>query len=666
MLNFWKKLSVAHKLYGLIGVMALLICVELYTLRFAVTTLSAVRAFVGGEGMWSKAQKSAVFDLQAYALTRDDKYYANFLEHMKVPLGDHRARMALQKQSLDMNEVTEGFLAGKIHPDDIPKMVHLVREFHDVSYLANALDYWARADVLLLDLHRLGEKLKTEVEKGRSADSTEIADLFRDISQLDTELTYLEDGFSSTLGVASRWLERTLVIALICLVIVVEGTGLFLTVTFARSLSRVLKELVNAANKVGQGDFSVRVPVQSHDELGTLAESLNNMTSRLQNQVLSRMTAEEASKTKNLFLANMSHEIRTPLNAVLGFAELLHSPDLTQKEKDDYLDIIRRTGSSLTSIINDILDITRIEAGEVEIELSAFSLTQLISDIECILQVKCREKGIQLHFYRHGYVADFIRSDVGRLRQILTNIIGNAVKFTGKGGIRVTYQVEGAQLVFSITDTGPGITEAQLGRLFQPFSQGDDSVRKKHGGTGLGLQISQRLAHLMGGDLKLIRTEVGVGSTFMIQIPYWPTTDKAAQATLEGHPTWTERETPLKSLLGKHILICEDSPDNQFLAQKFLSQTNASLDFVSNGEEALLRTNQKSYDLILMDMQMPVLDGFAATQNLRRRGVLTPIIAITGYAMNSDRDKCFSAGCSAFLPKPYNREALLRCISKWL
>ncbi|CAN5664481.1 hypothetical protein BH10BDE1_BH10BDE1_15580 [soil metagenome] len=660
MKRWWQRLSVSKKLYGVVGIMGLLIATELGTLYFAMSTLSAVRAFVGGEGLWSKAQKNAVHNLQLYAMTRDEKFYQLFLTHLSVPLGDRRARAALMAAEPDMREISEGFLQGQNHPQDLPGMVNLIRRWHKVPHLARAIEKWQDGDMLMSELIVLAQRLHTEDSKGLNGSERNIDRIVAEISHIDAQLTEAETEFSNRLGEASRWLENILMILLLLAVCTVEGTGIILTISFGRGLTSVLKELNDAAIRIGGGDLNLSVPVRSNDELGQLAVSLNGMVANLRRQKSGRENAEHASETKNLFLANMSHEIRTPLNAILGFSELLSSPDLAPEDRARFAKIIRRTGASLTTIINDILDISKVEAEQIEVVTATFSLKQLMADLFTLLKIRCDENGINLIFEKRGEIPEWIQSDVSRLRQILANIIGNSIKFTEFGSVKVVYETHDSNLTFSVTDTGGGIAADRVDRLFKPFSQGDDSVQKKFGGTGLGLMISQRLAQLLGGDVWLAHNLPGQGSTFVIQIRY--VLGAAVPAPIaDAKPTVS---TGGKELAGLSILVVEDSKDNQLLADLFLTEAGARVSFADNGQIGVATATREEFDLILMDIQMPVMDGYSATRELRRRGCHAPIIALTGYAMKEDQDKCMGAGCNAYVSKPFNSLTLIQSVTK--
>lgn len=658
--RWWQNLSVSKKLFSVVGVMALLIATELFTLYFAMNTLSAVRAFVGGEGLWSKAEKNAVYNLQRYAITRSESNYNSFLEELKVPLGDHQARVEMEKPQIDMDVINRTFAEGHIHPSDVPQMVKLVRRFYGEPHLAKALDKWRLGDDLIFKLIDFGNQLHQEVKK-EEPDQIKIESLMNQISRLDIDITQVENDFSYALGEASRWLENVLMLLLLAAVVTIEGTGLFLTFRFGQSLTRVLRELNQAAILVGQGDLSQKVAVHSKDELGQLAKSINDMIENLEKQTNERQSAEHASQAKNLFLANMSHEIRTPLNAILGFSDLLQDPSISEQDKVRYAAIIKRTGASLTTIINDILDVAKVEAEQIKMDLTRFSLKQLLSDLYVLLRMRCEEKHIQLLFEQKGDVSEFIYSDQTRLRQILANIVGNSIKFTSKGFVKLTYEVQDSSLIFTVQDSGAGVTKEQQAQLFKPFSQGDNSVRKKYGGTGLGLVLSQKLAQLLGGDVGLLESRPNVGSTFLVRISYVPV---RKDQVVSAPTALVEKEISGLPLLNKKVLVVEDSPDNQILAQLYLSKSGASVQFADNGEEGVTKATDEKFDIILMDIQMPIMDGYSATSELRRQQVDTPIIALTGYAMKEDQERCLSVGCNDYISKPFDQKKLIKTILK--
>ena len=388
-----------------------------------------------------------------------------------------------------------------------------------------------------------------------------------------------------------------------------------------------------------------------------------------------KAAAEAANDAKSLFLANMSHEIRTPLTAILGFAENLLDTELPEAERRNAAKTIVRNGEHLVLIINDILDLSKIEAGRVDAERLRFSPAQLISDVVSVMRVRANARQLALQLSWETPLPESIESDPTRLRQILINLVGNAIKFTHQGSveIRVAMQAERPtpSLVCSIVDTGIGMTPLQVSQLFQPFSQADQSTTRRFGGTGLGLSISRRLARILGGDIS-VRSEPGRGSTFEVHVV---TGSLAGVRWLtdpsEGIEASDAREHVASVELKGHVLLAEDSPDNQLLISAFLRKAGVEVTLAENGQIAsdlALAALQAGtpFDVVLMDMQMPTLDGYEATQRLRQAGYPYPIIALTANAMQSDRQRCFDSGCNDYATKPINRQQLIQQIAAQL
>jgi PAS domain S-box-containing protein len=382
--------------------------------------------------------------------------------------------------------------------------------------------------------------------------------------------------------------------------------------------------------------------------------------------------AEAANRTKSEFLANMSHEIRTPMTAILGFAEMLQNKSPKECSEIGCVQIIRRNALHLLELINEILDLSKIEASEMTIESIACDLPEMLSDVIALMRSRASEKSLGFGITFAGPIPRLIQIDPTRLRQILVNLLGNAIKFTTIGNIHLKVSDKGAGsdrivLRIEVIDSGIGMTNEQMARLFQPFTQGDESITRKFGGTGLGLTISRHLARLLNGDITVL-SGFGIGSTFILEVDGGPSTE------VEMLKNLTEDTLPVRardavhhsiSLKGR-ILLVEDGRDNQRLLHTLLTDAGAVVAIADNGQIGVQLATTEPFDLILMDMQMPVMDGYAATSELRRLGIKTPIIALTAFAMAEDRVRCIAIGCTAYLSKPVDEDTLLETVGRHL
>ncbi len=431
-----------------------------------------------------------------------------------------------------------------------------------------------------------------------------------------------------------------------------------------------------------------RVGDGSSDEIGEMGRAFDRMADVLQDlqgsleKRVAQRTAElevalkrarEADEAKSRFLANVSHEIRTPMTAILGFTDLLLDPSSTESDKLNAAQTIRRSGQHLMSLINDILDLSKIEAGKLEVERTRVDVPQLVREVLELLDGRARERNLTLSAEAEGPIPETIESDPVRLRQILVNLVGNAIKFTERGGVRIVVSAdrERERITFRVIDTGIGMTPEQLQRVFRPFTQADVSTTRRFGGTGLGLTISRHLARLLGGDLAA-HSKPGKGSEFVLTLPTGPLEGvKMIDALPHGA---READAPqgveLPKLEGR-VLLVEDGLDNQRLFCYLLRKAGAEVDMAEDGkqgvEQALrAEADGNPYDLILMDMQMPVMDGYEATRRLREAGYRRPIVAMTAHAMKGELDRCLEAGCDDYLSKPVRREKLIREVAKWI
>ena len=459
-------------------------------------------------------------------------------------------------------------------------------------------------------------------------------------------------------------------------------------VLFQRQVHRPLTSLRKFAQGFEGGDLNQRIQVQYPDEIGQVGRALNRMADQLQANLTevaeSRDQAIAANKAKSEFLANMSHELRTPLNAILGFSALMsHEADVSESQKRT-LGIINRSGEHLLSLINDVLEMAKIESGRTLIEPMPFDLHRLLEGICEMLDVRAQAQGIELRLEQSKELPQYVEADENKLRQVLLNLVGNAVKFTKQG--QVVLQVEATAIdgnrdsnsnhlvSFAVADTGPGISEADLTAIFEPFKQ-TPVGRNTHDGAGLGLAISRRFVQLMGGDLTA-SSQLGQGSTFVFSMPMQET----AAASLESETSQPRRIIGLAAGQPQHkILVVDDVEENRFLLNKVLELIGFEVEIATNGMEAIERWKTWQPDLIWMDMRMPVMDGFEATRCIRdlessQRSAVsqadspqtTIVVALTAFAFEEHRQMTLDAGCDDYIRKPFRESEVLEKMAQHL
>ncbi|WP_214070031.1 response regulator [Mucilaginibacter sp. dw_454] len=658
--------------------MAFLIVMELFTLGFAIQTLSSVRSFVGGEGLWSKAQKDAVASLRLYAYSRNEKDYIAFQQFLKVPLGDGKARKALEKKDPDLEMARQGFIEGRIHPDDIDGMIKLMLRFNQNKYIAHTIFYWEKAEAAMLRLIPVSEQLHKDIVSGNISRS-ETNQVLSYIEKINAQLTPLEDNFSYTLGEGSRWFEQLILRILIGLALTVEITGILIAISISRGIEKGLKEIIKGAEMVSNELFNTRVKVYSRDEIGILAVAFNKMTDRLEQTIAElkesevrtirqKERAEESEKIKQLFITNMSHEIRTPMSAIIGFAYLLEHSNLNN-EQTEYIDAILKSSEFLQILLNNILDFSRLEAGKVFLEHKSISLYEAVHTAISMSRIDAAKKSLIINFVVDEKIPKVVYGDEMRLYQILINLVSNAIKYTFIGFVfvEVLYMDETDEHIwveFSVQDTGIGVPAEKQRTIFESFEQVNKN--KSFGGIGLGLSIAKRLTELQGGRIGLRSSSPG-GSDFTVLLPF------NKKPTVSGGVN--NRPDTLKSALiddnkiGTRVLVADDNELNRLLMSRILEQRGFYVDMVTDGYGVLERLKLAKYDIILMDLDMPELDGYETTTAIRdwkndKRN--TPIIAVTAHVSTEERDKCFRNGMDGFIAKPFSPDELYENILKLL
>ena len=422
--------------------------------------------------------------------------------------------------------------------------------------------------------------------------------------------------------------------------------------------------IVNSSPVLGEGDRRGGVLVSFDDVTALEAKEVELRKSK--------QDADEANAAKSAFLASMSHEIRTPMNAILGFTDLLKRGKIEPQDSLHYLSTIHSSGKHLLDLINDILDLSKVESGRLEIEQAGFSAYQIVSEVVTALSVKAEEKDIELTLVEPVEFPVTVTSDPARLRQIVTNVIGNAIKFTSVGGVTVAPSIRqdggSAVLEVAVTDTGTGIDPAQQQRIFDPFTQADSSVTRKFGGTGLGLAISRRLANSLGGDIT-VASEIGQGSCFTIvvdagdleNVRWLPPSELLLSAAGSGAGNDAEWQFP-----AARILVVDDGAENRELVRLVLGDVGLSVDEADNGSTGVDAATKTAYDLILMDLNMPVMDGATAVTRLRELDIKTPVIALTADAMKGTEQRLREVGFAGYLTKPIDIDSLMAELAVFL
>jgi signal transduction histidine kinase/DNA-binding response OmpR family regulator len=552
----------------------------------------------------------------------------------------------------------------------------------DDDNVASELDELAQLDAMRADelaLAQLWPQVAAAHGAGKEASPALYNQTHRAAGRLLTQARVVQSDATEEINDALLQLENTTIHArawLVGLSLAALGLACVIATVVTTPILKRLRELTAGMERFGRGELTSRIVVKGRDELAHLAGASNTMAANLHqfnhDLVAAKESAEAANTAKSAFLANMSHEIRTPITAIVGYADTMLEPDQTASDRVDSLQVIRRNAKHLLELIGDILDISKIEADKMTVEQIPCDVAQISVDIVSLCRARAIEKGLSFSLTFGQAIPEFIQSDPLRLKQVLMNLISNAIKFTSRGGIRLHVSLDRSpekpvRMRFDIADTGIGIDTQAIERLFQPFSQADNSTTRKFGGTGLGLIISKRLAERLGGDV-LVQSMPAVGSTFSVLVDPGPLEGVKMIENLEESMMTVAAIAPKKRAfrLKGRILLAEDGPDNQLLISSQLRRAGAEVVIAENGRIAVQRATSEPFDLIFMDMQMPELDGYGAASELRNRGWKGPIVALTAHALAGDREKCLKAGCTEYLTKPVERDVLISMAATYL
>jgi signal transduction histidine kinase len=431
-------------------------------------------------------------------------------------------------------------------------------------------------------------------------------------------------------------------------------------------------ELLKVLEVMAAGDTQKRLPISArHDELDAIAHAINVLVGELgwttervlEAQTERAVTAERANDSKNIFLRNMSHEIRTPITAMLGFADLLASDGLSAQDRPDLLRRLQANGLAVLSLLDDLLDLARLDAHRIVLNPESVTVVEVVREVLTSLEIDSRVKGIQTQVDATPDALGPIQTDRYRLRQILANVLANAVKFTEAGGItvlmRVTREQDEEQWTIDITDTGIGIAADQHARVFEPFEQANASITRVYGGSGLGLALSRRLAEQLGGGLVLLRSAPGEGSTFRLTLRPLQTASTPARTSDREAVSLNEG-----AIAGLRILLAEDHRDLHLAVRQFLERAGATVESAYDGRQAVVIAGSAAFDVVLMDLRMPGMDGFQATRMLRSQGCAVSIIALTADPTTMYHEEALDAGCDACLAKPFKLADLSAAIRR--
>lgn len=521
-LKWFKNISISKKLYFVVGIMALLIAVELFTLFFSLNTLSSVRAFVAGEGLWSKAQKNAFYNLQKYARTYDHDDYVAFQNSMAVPLGDHKTLVELLKKEPNMETARNGFIEGRNHPHDIDGMIQLFRRFHNIYYINKALNIWIAADSTISEIIPISERLHTEINKPEPS-YEKIEKIIEEVDPLNERLSHLEDEFSYTLGEGARWLESLILNILLIIALTVEFTGLFLTISVSIGITKGMNEIIKISGKVAKANFNDKAKIYSTDEIGQLAASFNKMIEDLQQNINKRTKVEYElrQKTDELIRSNAeleqfayiaSHDLQEPLRMISSYVQLLEEryKDKLDSDATEFISYAVDGANRMRTLIHSLLEYSRVNRVHPFQKINTNDLVnEVLQDLNDT--IKKNQAIIKTESLPDIY------GDYVLIGQLFQNLIHNAIKFRRENvpEIIISCEKRNKEYLFSVKDNGIGISKEYSQKVFVILQR--LHTADKYPGTGIGLAISKKIVERHGGIIWFESAE-NSGTTFYFTI----------------------------------------------------------------------------------------------------------------------------------------------------
>lgn len=657
-----RNLLIPQKLGLIAAIFFLIICILLFVSLFGMGVQSNVRAYVAGEGLWSKAQKEAVYALVRYVIFHNEEDYQRYSEYLHVPLGDRRALIELSKPDTDFRKVDLAFIDGRNHPEDVRGMGYLFKRFYFISYIRDAIVAWKAADHLLDELLHVGEEVRVYVQSEKTSNKQTMLFLER-IDAINRQLAPLEDSFSYRLGEGARWLRNLLIWVMLGVTGVLLLFGILMAIFIARQLIREIYRLRSAAAKIAEGDYSQPIDIRATDEIGDLARSFHQMA----------VQRERAERAKDNFFATVSHELRTPLTLVLTPLESLligeYGP-LSESERR-ILETMHNNAIRLLQMVTGLLDFSKFEAGRMEVKREPTDLVAVTRSIADDFSAMFSRKKIQMSL-KFGQPSMLVLMDRYFYERILFNLLSNAVKFTPEeGSVSVSLECRENRLRLTVSDTGIGISSENQKYLFEKFKQLESASTRRFEGTGLGLALLKEFSELLGGRVT-VQSATGQGSAFTVECDA-PSADmkiedlseiiRPKRSAIQQYSAGSEML--LKPAASKNrnlpkLLIAEDNPElAAYLAEQI--QEVAQVKIAQDGEAALEEAKKWLPDLVLSDVMMPKRDGLSLCRAIKSDSNLSdvPVILLTALTHREALLKGWEAGADEYLFKPFHPTELM-------